>query len=234
MKTLTKLLTLGAILAVTAGSALPALAGAEFVFRGYARCVAGTPDQVGATMEVHGILEPVTGLTTPIEVDTELYEYTLAITGLDVETVDGPSGPLLRLYHDAAELSIYAKLRAGGTAADFADPATFTDGELILGGGVQAGCVASLLDFDGNGGYAGSADGAVDFTTGTQLDALEAAGFHLTSWNLNGTLADPDAGTVPVPVPDGYCRVFDVKLTPPNDPSPVEAASWGRIKSLYE
>ena len=63
--------------------------------------------------------------------------------------------------------------------------------------------------------------------------AMEAAGYDLTGWNFNGTLADPDVGAG-VTVPAGYDRVFDILLTPPREPSPVEAASWGRIKNLYQ
>ncbi len=234
MKQLLKILMLGAALTVTSGAVLPALGGTELVFRGYARYVSGTPDAAGAVMEIYGVLGTAAGSITPIDVDLETDEYTIAVTGMAVTDAFDQTNPSRRtISYGAGQLHIYAEPIATGTAADFALPATFTDGEMILGGGVRADCIAQLFDFDGDGDYTGNATGAVDFDAGTRLAAMEAAGYDLTGWNFNGTLADPDAGAGVI-VPAGYDRVFDILLTPPREPSPVEAASWGRIKNLYQ
>jgi hypothetical protein len=234
MKKLLKILMLVAAPVVLAGTALPALGGTELVFRGYARYVTGTPDAVGAVMEIYGVLGTAGGTITPIDVNLEDNEYTIAVTGMAVTDVINQTAPNRRLIsYTAGQLHIYAEPIASGTAADFALPATFTDGEMILGGDVAADCIVELFDFDADGDYAGSASGGVDFNDGTQLASMETAGYDLTDWNLYGTLADPDAGAG-VTVPAGYDRVFDILLTPPREPSPVEAATWGQVKNLYQ
>jgi hypothetical protein len=237
MKKLSRIRMLVAALTVTSGMALPALpalGGTELVFRGYAKYVSGSPDELGAVMEIYGVLERATGTITPIDVDLQNNEYTIAVTGMTVtDAFDQPSPSRRIISYGAGQLHIYAQPIGTGTAADFGLPGTFTDGEMLLGGDVRADCIAELFDFDDDGDYSGSAYGGADFDAGTRLSAMEAAGYDLTDWNFNGTLADPDAGAG-VTVPAGYDRVFDILLTPPREPSPVEAASWGRIKNLYQ
>ena len=120
MKMLSRILTLVAALTVISGTALPALGGTELVFRGYAKYVSGTPDAVGAVMEIYGVLGTATGTITPIDVDLQTNEYTIAVTGMTVTSVfDQPSPARRTVSYGAGQLQIYAQAIATGTAADF-------------------------------------------------------------------------------------------------------------------
>jgi hypothetical protein len=80
--------------------------------------------------------------------------------------------------------------------------------------------------------FSGSGNGSCDFFDGTQLMDLVTAEYYLDDWGFVGTPV-ADANPPYVIVPDGFERKFDVKLTPPNDPTPTEPGTWGQVKSLY-
>ena len=231
MRASKKILAPAAAMLVVLAMTTTAFGGSEFVFFGYA---AYDPDTAaGGTADVYGILSTIGGLDYPIDLDMDSYQYTVCVEGMVVATsVIAPSYLLSETY-TGGTLSIYADAIVGGTAADYAAPTTFCDGELILMASVDDGFAANLFDFDGNSLFSGSGAGFVDFMAGTQLDALMAAEYYLEDWGFFATpLADENSGPG-VTVPDGYTRVFDVKLTPPNDPTPRENNTWGQVKGLY-
>lgn len=232
MKTIRGNLAFTVALIAVMASAVPVLGSAEFVFYGNARYTPGPPDAVGSVVEAYGILTTVGGLDFPIALDTDNFEYTVYLFDLTVAS-SGNNPPAVRnVAHTGGQLYIYADAIAGGTAADYGSPGTFTDGELILSALVDEGFQASLFDFDGDDLYSGFGSGSCDFTGGTQIDALVAANSWLEDWGLYATIADPDSGPGVV-VPAGFDRLFDLKITPPNDPTPRASSSWGKLKSLY-
>jgi len=230
----TLLLLTGCLLVL--GTALPAFGSAEFVFFGFAKYWDGEPvDAVGSNMEVYGILSEVGGLSFPIALDLDNYEYTLYISTLTVASYsENPIAYLKQLTYDNGEIHIYADPLAGGTAADYGNEATFMDGELILHAVLDDGFLVNLFDLPPNtdGNYTGYADGACDFDAGSQYDALITAEYLLDNWPVHATVADPNSGPG-ITVPDGYHRLFDVKITPPNDPTDNTSTTWGQIKLLY-
>jgi len=235
MKTARKIFIPVATLLLLMAITVPVQGESEFLFYGFSKYWEGEPpDAVGSNMEVFGILSSVGGLDFPIALDTDNYEYTLFIATMTVATFSNDPDYILILTYDNAEIHIFADPIVGGTAADYADYTTFMDGELILNAIVDNGLTVNLFDFPPNqdGNFAGFASGACDFIGGTQLDALIAAESLLENWGVYGTVADPDSGPG-IEVPDGFHRLFDVKITPPNDPSSSESSTWGGVKSLF-
>ena len=229
-----KIAGLALVVAVGCAWSLPAAAQSEFLFHGYSQVTSGTPDAVGSTIAVHGILSTVGGVAMPIALDLENYEYTvsvdLTVTAYSYSPVPFP---MISITYDGGELHIYADPIVGGTAADYAAPGTFTDGELILAATVDPGWIANINDIDLNGSFNGSGAGSCDFYGGTQLDALMTAEYYFTDWNFMGTpVADPNPPYTSVPA--GYHRIFDIKLTPPNDPSSATSTTWGGLKAMFD
>ena len=213
------------------------MAGSEFLFDGYA-VYSPAPDQVGATMDVYGILSTVGGVPTPIALDMDNFEYTVHVADMAIATYDEfPAippiiGPRKVLTFAGGMLRIYADAIVGGTAADFAAPGTFTDGELILAATVHDGWRMQLADPFGMT-FAGSGVGFCDFYGGSNLaDLIEYGGQpFLENWTFAGTgISDPSFF---VTVPDGYDRIFGVKLVYP-EPVPTTGSSWGGVKALFD
>jgi hypothetical protein len=212
----------------------PALGNSEFLFNGNAKYWDGeTPDAVGSTMEVYGILSSVWQVPPPIALDTVNYEYTVYIATMYLSsyTYMPMPFPMKAFSFDYGEIHIFADPIVGGTAADNADPTTFMDGELILLATVDPAWAMNLNDIDGDGAFVGSGAGSCDFVGGTQLDALAAAEYYLDDWQFYGSpVSDPSAGTI---VPPNFHRLFDVKIATTHDPTPAVESSWGRVKNLY-
>ncbi len=228
-----RILALAIASLVLATMATSALGQSELLFFGYSKYVAGDPDAIGSTMDVYGILTTVGGVPTPIPVDLMNYEYTVHIGGMTVAASSNTPPTVLNISYNGGEVHIYKDSLVGGTLADYANPATFTDGELILHATVDDGWTALLFDFDTDFIFTGSGSGSCDFIGGTQLGDLVSAEYYLEDWGFLGTpVSDPNPGQGFV-VPAGYDRIFDVKLTPPNDPTPAEPTTWGTIKDLY-
>jgi hypothetical protein len=220
-------------LAAMVVTALPAQAGSGFVFYGYARYGEGdVPDDDGSTLEVFGTLEPATGMRTPLAVDLETYEYTIHIQYLMVIGSVMLTEQMKQVSYCGGLLRIYRDELAGGTGADYTDPASFTDGERLLS--VRGLCLqTALFDLDGDLLWLGDGSGTFDFAGGDQLPDLVANGYDTEGWQL---FASPVADANPlhgITVPEGFLRVFNIKLTPPNNPQPVSAATWGGVKNLY-
>jgi hypothetical protein len=241
MKSAEKVVVLAVALLFATAAVAPAQYGSEFVFDGYSKYIAGTPDAVGSVMEVYGILSTVGGLTYPISLDTANYQYTLYIGNMQVtDYMEETMFPIKYITYGGGSIFIYADAIGGGSAADYGNLPTFTDGELILQAVINGGYVVALDDFGfptGDGFWKGSGSGTCDFIGGTQLDALMAAEYYLENWNVIASVVDDGAGITgggTVQVPAGFHRLFDVKITPPNDPTATESTTWGQVKKLYD
>jgi hypothetical protein len=98
---------------------------------------------------------------TPIPLDFSLNQYTLVVDG----TLDHTTG--IAQYYSPATVQIWADPIAGGTPADYANPSTFTDGTLILGGTFDGFLIRNtFLPTLGN------FIGRIDWQNGSQLGQL--------------------------------------------------------------
>ncbi len=226
----TKFLAPAVVLLVALSASVPVLAASEWIFYGYAK-YAPAPDQVGAVMDVYGLAAPGS-IAPPIAVDYANYEYTAWVSGMTIATYSNSLSWRKSSTFNGGILRIYADAKAGGTAADFLNPSTFTDGSLILVASVDNGFSSILTDGPTirDGIFVGSGSGTCDFNDGSRLGDLVAAEYYLTNWFFGGTpISDPNPT-----VPAGFHRVFDLKLVSPNDPTSIEPNTWGGIKRLYE
>lgn len=225
------------VLVVLFGMALPAVAQVEVTFEGYAKYAVpfgGGIDAVGAVMDVYGYSNPPTTLPTPVDMDYVANQYTVHVSEMTVATYEeyNLAGLHKVVTFNGGVLRIYQDAKAGGTAADFANPATFTDGTLLLEGNVADGWVMDLSDPFGMGGFSGAGSGYLDFVGGAGLTEMNNLGGpdYLTKWTFAGTgISDP---TFFVSVPDGYQRIFGIKLFYPGL-VPNDEGSWGEVKNLY-
>jgi hypothetical protein len=237
MKSLNKVLALAVVLSLTMATTVSAQNGnGEFLFFGYSDYISGPVDEVGSMMEVYGILSSAGGLVYPIPLATSTNEYTVYIS--DLVVIEATTTPMLKnIKFNNGVIHIFEDPLMGGTMADYANRPTFVDGTEILTANVQDMFTVLLFDFDGDGFYTGTASGACDFVGGTRVDELVAAEYYLEDWGFFSTIADDGAG-IPqggvVDAPEGYDRLFTVKLTPPNDPTAIDTSTWGKVKSLYQ
>ena len=213
------------------------VAGSEFLFNGNANYFP-VVDQLNSEMAVNGILSTVGGVPTPIPVDMDNFEYTIHIEGMMVASVvnfDPPPFPRISESFNGGAIYIYEDSKATGTAADYAFPATFVDGSMILMAVVDDGWSMMLIDGTATppGVYTGSGSGTCDFTGGSRLGELIAAEYYLQDWFFAG-LDISDDNPPSTPVPANFDRSFKTKLVPPNDPTPSEDSTWGQVKKLYQ
>ncbi len=201
--------TLRMILLVVAVGAMPLAASAQqlFDFNGQTILPAG----VGGTLTMVSEVFDASPATTPIPLDFANYQYTLVIEGLVLD-VDGftqqYSGGTLTLYQDAS------------TAADFANMATFTDGEAIL--------VGTFVDLSHTvfPSGVGSVAGTLDWTGGTRLDDIAPG--DQPGWSfLSGTNNGVDQ------VLPGFGEQWDGKVEPRDFIVDDEASSFGSVKALF-
>jgi hypothetical protein len=205
----------------------------EFVFFGFSKYLDGeAPDAVGSNLEVYGILNPAGGLSLPIALDPDNFQYTIYIASMTVTSYSNEPDYLKTLTYDSGEIRIYADATTGGTAAAYVDRATFTDGELIFLATLDSGFIVKLFDFDGDQLSNGYGSGECDLHGGSQLEALTDVGYFLDDWGIYATIADPGSGPG-LTVPDGFHRLFDVVLTPPNDLTARKGSTWGKLKRSY-
>jgi hypothetical protein len=191
--------------------ALPMAAGAQqlFDFNGQALL----PGSVGGALTMYSEVFDPAPATTPLPLDFADYQYTLVIEGLTLDSDSGIaqtySGGTLTLYQDA------------GTAADYANPATFTDGEALLIG------TFTTLTRTAFPGMPVGINGTVDWTGGTHLD--DFAPSDQTNWSfLSG------ASSAVNDVEPGYDENWDGKVEPKHEVVPNTAASFGAVKALFK
>ncbi len=205
MKTMMK-----GLLIVLVVAALPLGASAQqlFDFNGQALLPAG----VGGQLTMYSVMFDPAPIDSPIPLDFANYEFTLVLEGATL-TVDGISrifaGGTVTIYQDAA------------TSADYANPATFTDGTAIL-----VGNLTSLSQFVPPVGP-GSASGHLDWVGGTRLTDMapddQLNWTFVSGTNANSGMLEP-----------GYDEVWDGKTEPPSTIVDTEAASMSKVKALFK
>lgn len=185
--------------------AAPASAQQLFDFLGQA----DVPDQVGGTLSLYSIMPEVSApIETPLPLDFANFQYTLVVTGLVLDadgSVQTYSGGTITIYEDA------------GTAADYANLGTFTDGTALLVGNV------TLLTRQMFTSTIGTVSGNVDWTGGTQLDEFAPAdqlGWTFLS-GVNARDFEP-----------GFDEVWDGKVEPQGPIVEVQESTWGALKAL--
>ena len=169
------------------------------------------PATVPGTATVYGVIVNGAAVDAPIPLDFANHQYTIVI-GLIRET-DGTTstfthGDGVFIYEDAA------------TAADWSDPASFTDGAVILSG------VLGTLQHTMATATLGSAAGYVDWTGGTRLNDLAPA--DQSGWPFLTAVSRAASQVQP-----GFTEQWDGKLEPTGDVVATEAQSWAGVKALY-
>jgi hypothetical protein len=197
-----KLLVLGVLVLAIAA---PVSAQQLFDFNGQADLPAG----VGGTLSMYSVVFDAPPATTPLPLDFVNFEYTLVISGLTLD-VDGASqqysGGFIALYED------------NGTAADFNNQATFTDGTAILTGSIPSLSRSVLI------GAIGTVSGTVDWTGGTRLNEFAPA--DQVGWSiLSGTNSN---NALP-----GYDDAWDGKVEPESPVISTEQSTWGSLKGRF-
>jgi len=219
------------VLALTA-VAVPAAAQVEVTFEGYC-WYTPAKDGVGSVMQVVGVSNPPVSAPSPMDMDYDVYEFTIWVDEMVVtQFQDVPADQKQITDFEGGVIRIYQQAKIGGTPADYADVGTFIDGDMILMADVRDGWHMELTDPMGMG-FGGWGIGACDFVGGTRMDdLLEIAGpVYLANWTFSGTgIAD---GSFFNPIPNGYDRMFGIKLVYPDGPTPGENETWGAVKGLF-
>lgn len=227
MRTMNMTLILAALVALAVS---PAFGQVEFTFEGFAMMDPGI-DQTGATMTVYGIANPAISAPTPLPMDYDTYQYTAAVTGMTVASFDLDGVNSIKTFgFTGGTIRLYSDMIAGGTAGDYADPSTFTDGDMFVEAAVDDGW-EMLLNNPLGFGYTGAGIGTCELTGGSSLGDLQDLEFPLTGWTFAGTgIGEPSPF---IQVPNGYDYVFGVKIIFPYDPTPNEDSTFSAVKSLY-
>ncbi|RKX28342.1 MAG: hypothetical protein DRP71_17485 [Verrucomicrobia bacterium] len=172
------------------------------------------PGNVGGMLNMDSIMRDPAPGTTPIPLDFANYEYTLVVMNLTLDSGDGTSaspqnysGGMLVIYED------------NGTAADYANPATFHDGTAILIGNL------TTLNRTMFTATLGSAAGWVDWTGGTRLDDI--APVDQLGWPFLTGISARDTNVEP-----GYTEQWDGKCEPEEPIVDTEDISWGSVKAM--
>lgn len=168
------------------------------------------PANIGETLTLRAVvLDGAPAVSTPLPLDFANFEYTLVIEGTVYDAFAGGaqlySGGTITLYEDA------------GTAADYGNPASFTDGTALLSGVVVSLSRSQILSLV-------SVVGTVDWTGGSQIDDLAPA--DRLDWGLfsgvNTAVADP-----------GYSETWDGKVEPRDPVVGNDSGSWGSLKTSW-
>lgn len=201
-KTLVTLLLLGVAALATSASAVQ-------MFDFDAQAV--MPATIGGSAAVYGRIVNGAAVASPLPLDFDNFEYTIVVTGLVQDTAGATSlfsNGTVAIYEDAA------------TAANWASPASFSDGTAILVGSLAA-FQHSLLT-----ATLGSGAGSVDWTGGTMLNLLAVA--DQTGWPLLTSVSRAAAQVQP-----GYTERWDGKVEPQEEVVATEERSWSELKATF-
>jgi hypothetical protein len=143
-----------------------------------------------------------------------MYPWVAGVNG--VETADF-NVATVEIYEDA------------GTAADYANPSTFTDGTKVLSGVVQ-NMIGEHVVYWPNPFYMvelpWTITGVVVMTGGTGLANLDT---QCAGGLVMNDFVNFQIGTFPA----GYEEAYDIEWKCPEVSTSVEPSSWGRMKGLY-
>jgi len=193
--------------AVLIGTPVLAVDPPNFDFNGYAI----VPTTVGGALTVRTVLTNNGVVPTPIALDFVNNQYTLVVTG----TLASQAG--IFQYYSPATLEIWEDPIAGGTAADYANGGTFTDGTLILSGAFDGNLTRTAFTAG-----LGSFLGLVDFSGGTRLGDLGTP----SDWPFGGGWSR-SVTTIPA----GYHEQWDGKIDLAT--VAVQNETWEGLKRLY-
>ena len=169
------------------------------------------PDLPGGTAAAYGRIVNGDAVATPLPLDFANYEYTIVVTDLTLVTSGATSmfgGGTVAIFQDDA------------TAADWADPSSFSDGVAILTGTLgsfQHTMFTATL---------GSGYGSVDWTGGSMLDSLAPA--DQVGWPFLTAVSRATSL-----VEAGYTEQWDGKVEPLGDVVPADDTSWSGVKALF-
>ena len=196
-----------AIAALVIGLATaPTAASAQQFFDFFGQAV--VPTNLGETLTLRAVvLDGAPAIETPLPLDFANFEYTIVLEGVVYDALSGGaqlfSGGTIALYEDA------------GTAADYADPSSFTDGTALLSGEVVSLSRSQLLNQF-------SVVGTINWTAGANIDDLAPP--DRLDWGLfsgvDTSTADP-----------GYSETWDGKVEPRDPVVGTESASWSDLKT---
>jgi len=189
--------------------ALPLAAGAQQLFDFTGQSLIS--NYVGGSAGMFGEVFDPAPATTPIPLDFAHNQYTVVV----LATIAGIS-PFSRSF-SGGTITIYED---AGTAADYTNPATFSDGTAILLGNLKN--FSQFLPPAGPG----SVSGLVDWTGGSRLDDI-APGDQSDWAFLSGS--SPDSGLLE----PGYDEVWDGKVEPQEPIVADEASAFGSVKALF-
>lgn len=199
-------LTMAVLLLVIA---LPILVQAQQVFDFNGQAM--VPTVIGGNLHMFAqIYDPFPALT-PLPLDFDTYEYTLAISDLTLIS-DGFEqvymGGNIYIYEDAA------------TPGNYVNISSMTDGEIILGG------VVTTLYRSMFTATLGSAAGTVNWNWGTRVDDIAPA--DQFNWPI---VAGINASATYVEA--GFDENWDGKVEPMDTIIPNTDSTWQGVKTLY-
>lgn len=204
-----KKLLLTVMLACAVSAPVTASAQQWFDFNGQALL----PAAVGQDLTLYAVINNNGIIDTPLPLDFANFEYTLVVTGLTLVTDLGGggqtySGGAIVIYEDAT------------TAADYTNPASFSDGTALLSGDLTS-LNRSLF------GSIGSAGGTVNWTGGSNLSDLAPA--DQLGWTFLTGISNRSTVTEP-----GYDENWDGKVEPTVPVVSSQVESWSSVKAQFE
>ena len=185
----------------------PALAQAQQFFDFDGQATGYT--QVGDTIDMYSIVLDPPSVDTPLPLDFANFQYTIVVTGLQVDLISGNDtgfiGGTIALYEDDT------------TPADYADPSSFTDGTALLSGELE-NLVVQMFTAD-----LGSGSGVVSWTGGSNINDLRPQ--DRLNWAF---LINVSAATEA-----GYDARWDGKVEPQEPVVDNDVRSWGAVKTEF-
>jgi hypothetical protein len=185
--------------------AAPAFAQQLFDFLGQAV----VPGSVGGMLNMESVINDPAPGTTPLPLDFANFQYTLVITGLELVAINGSTqnyaNGTIAIYEDDL------------TPADYANPATFSDGTAILIGTVTS------LDRTMFTATLGSAAGMVDWNGGTNIDDI--APEDQLGWPILTGISRQAHHIEP-----GYDEQWDGKVEPIEPIVDARQSTWSEVK----
>jgi hypothetical protein len=192
------------------------------------------PGAIGQELRVAGHLSMVQ-IQSPISlpgITTWSTEYTVYFKNLTLQSSPGAfqrnfSGGVVEIWSQSPMNSPWTPTTPVSSIPGYNSgsvPSTFTDGTMLLRGVFSSFTILDFTQFGGPSGTITNTD--IDFVAGSALGELQSHGVQ-HNWSWSGWF------DVVAPVPDGYQLLYGGKLEV-ESPTPVEASTWGQIKSLFE
>ena len=199
------------VLAIAGMVSAPGLASSQQLFDYNGQAL--VPTVVGNDATAYLPVDDAGVIDTPIPLDFDNYEYTIVVTGLTLDVVNGNAQDYL-----PGTITMYED---NSTPWDYSNPATFTDGTVVLSGSLYSFTRQMLLSTLGSG------QGDVDWTGGTLLGELAPA--DQTGWTFLVTVSTRSTVTEP-----GYDENWDGKVEPLEPVVSNEDTSISELKARHQ